>query len=197
MGKGDDTKRRILERATPLLNRHGYMSAPLSDIMRVTGMQKGGIYNHFASKEDLALEAFDYAIEVISQRITQALEGKTGAIERLRAAAGVFRAYADGAPFPGGCPLLNVAIESDDAHPALRRRARQTMDRWHGLFERIVARGIERGELRADVDPATVATVTIAALEGAVAMTNLHKDGTPMRRILAHLDSYFDRELRQ
>jgi hypothetical protein len=71
------------------------------------------------------------------------------------------------------------------------------MDRWQGMFERIVARGIERDELRADVDPATVATVIIAALEGAVAMTNLHKDGTPMRRVLAHLDRYFDRELKK
>lgn len=197
MGKGEDTRRMILERAASLLNRHGYLSAPLSDIMRVTGLQKGGIYNHFTSKEELALEAFDYAIETVAERFTQALEGKTGAVERLIAVIGVFRSYAGGdPPFVGGCPLLNVSVESDDAHPALRRRARETMDRWRGLLERIVQDGIKRGELRADVDPAEVAAVVIAALEGAVAMTNLYKDGHPLRRVIAHLEGYIHRELR-
>jgi len=29
--------------------------------MRATGLEKGGIYRHFSSKEAMAAEAFDYA----------------------------------------------------------------------------------------------------------------------------------------
>lgn len=196
MKKGEQTKQRILERTAPLLNRQGFLSAPMSDIMAVTGLQKGGIYNHFRSKEELALQAFDYAIGLVAQKIAKAIEGKTSAIERLISIVNVFRSYTDGEePIPGGCPLLNSAVESDDAHPALRQRARLTMDRWRGMLTRIVAKGIERGELRHDLDPERVADVIIAALEGAVAMSNLYKDPTPMRHVLDHLHEYVRRDL--
>ena len=55
---------------THALQRHG---ASLADIMRETGLEKGGIYNHFSSKEQLALESFDYAYGLIQQRVRQAL----------------------------------------------------------------------------------------------------------------------------
>ena len=194
MTKGEETKRRILERAAPLLNRHGFLNAPMSDIMAITGMQKGGIYNHFSSKEDLALQAFDYAVGLVTQKIRAALEGKSTALERLESILGVFRAYTDGEPLPGGCPLLNSAVESDDCHPALRKRARQTMDRWRETLVRIIGQGVAQGELRRGLDPRQVADVIIAALEGAVAMSNLYKDPEPMQRVVNHLSGYLKSE---
>ncbi|MHC5720487.1 MAG: TetR family transcriptional regulator, partial [Nostoc sp.] len=55
MSKGEETKSRILYQAAELFNQQGYAGSSMSDIMRVTGLQKGGIYNHFQSKDDLAL----------------------------------------------------------------------------------------------------------------------------------------------
>ena len=62
MSKGEQTRERILARSAQLFNRQGYSGSSLSDIMRETGLEKGGIYNHFSSKEQLALEAFDTPI---------------------------------------------------------------------------------------------------------------------------------------
>ena len=58
MSKGEQTKELILSQAAVVFNRQGYFGARLDDIMRATGLEKGGIYNHFASKDDLALQAF-------------------------------------------------------------------------------------------------------------------------------------------
>lgn len=69
MGKGTQTRAMILARVAPLFNKQGYFGASLSDIMQQTGLEKGGIYNHFKSKEQLALEAFDYAYAMLDQRI--------------------------------------------------------------------------------------------------------------------------------
>ena len=71
MSKGEQTRQRILERAAPLLNRQGYQSAPVSEIMRVTGLQKGGLYNHFESKEELALAAFDLLMERVNHKVLE------------------------------------------------------------------------------------------------------------------------------
>jgi len=51
----------IIRKAAPIFNQRGYDGAALSDLMKATGLEKGGIYRHFSSKEALAAEAFDYA----------------------------------------------------------------------------------------------------------------------------------------
>ena len=48
-----------MEAAAPIFNQHGYEGSSLNDLMEATGLKKGGIYRHFASKEELAAEAFD------------------------------------------------------------------------------------------------------------------------------------------
>ena len=63
MGKGQITKEAILEKAAAIFNKHGYAGSSLSELMRETGLQKGGIYNHFRSKEEIMLQAFDYSIK--------------------------------------------------------------------------------------------------------------------------------------
>jgi TetR/AcrR family transcriptional regulator, transcriptional repressor for nem operon len=75
MKKGETTKLDIIQRAAPIFNQHGYSGASISDIMRATGLQKGGIYNHFETKEQLAIESFHYAVRVSCQRYADALKG--------------------------------------------------------------------------------------------------------------------------
>ena len=190
MTKGEETRQRIIEQAAVHLNQRGYFSTAISEIMTVTGLQKGGIYNHFASKEDLALEVFDYAVDMVGKKLAAALQGKESAMDRLLALIGYFRGYSDDIPIAGGCPIMNCAIEGDDAHPALRDKAREAMDRFRKIFVRIIAKGIASGELRADINPDGATTFLIAALEGAVMLTNLYKDPAHMRRVIDQLTGY-------
>lgn len=190
MRKGEQTRELILARTAPVFNRLGYFGARLDDILRATGLEKGGIYNHFASKDDLALAAFDYSIDLIERRFERALDGRRNAIDRLLAIVSVFRDMVEDPPVEGGCPLLNTAIEADDAHPALRERARRAMDSWYQLTFRVVAKGTERGEIRPATDPHAVATVMISALEGAIMLSRLYGDPIYIRRTVEHLTGY-------
>ena len=192
MSKAQSTREKILQQSAALFNQQGYAGSSMSDIMRVTGLQKGGIYNHFKSKDELALEAFDFIFGQISQRYSDALKGKRHALDRLRAMIEVFRVYIDVDDFllKGGCPVLNTAIESDDTHPALRQKAQAAMSTWRNLIHRFVNKGIARQEIRADVDPEMVATVMISSLEGAVMMSKLYGDPIHIGRVIDHLDRY-------
>jgi len=192
MSKGEETRERILARSAQLFNRQGYFGASLADIMRETGLEKGGIYNHFSSKEQLALEAFDYAYGLVQQRIRQALAGKLNAIERLQAIVSVFQGIAEDPPVAGGCPILNTAIEADDANEVLRDRARAAMDDWRSTIQRIVNKGIERQEIRPGINVDEVATIFIATLEGAIMLSNLYKDPIHMNRAADHIVRYIE-----
>ncbi len=192
MSKGEQTRERILARSAQLFNLRGYSNSSLSDIMRETGLEKGGIYNHFASKEQLAVEAFDYATGLVQQRVRQALVEKRNAIERLLAIITVFQAMIEDPPVMGGCPILNLAIESDDANEVLRDRARAAMDNWRDTIHRIISRGIERQEIRPEVDADEVASIMIATLEGAIMLSNLYKDVVHIRRAARHMTRYIE-----
>jgi TetR/AcrR family transcriptional repressor of nem operon len=190
------TREHIVRQAAELFNRRGFSGASMADIMAATGLQKGGIYGHFRSKEELALEAFDFAVGQMAARFSAALEGKADAVERLRAIAGVFAEIPTNPPVPGGCPMMNASVENDDGNPAIRDRARAAMEGLRTLIRQTVRKGIARGEVRADVDGDRVATVMVATLEGGVMLSQLYKDASHARMAAEHVGAYLDGSVR-
>jgi len=83
MRKGEATRQRIVVRTADLLNTQGYLGTPVSEIMRVAGLQKGGIYRHFESRDALTLEAFEFAVARVRNRFLQAIEGRKTAKDKL------------------------------------------------------------------------------------------------------------------
>jgi TetR/AcrR family transcriptional regulator, transcriptional repressor for nem operon len=189
--KGERTRQRVIEAAAPVFNQRGYVGTSLTEVMEVAGLEKGGLYNHFASKDELALAAFEHNVDVVAGLIRGGLDGKRHAIDRLLALVDVYRRFVTDPPFPGGCPILNTAVDSDDTHPALRDRADASLRRLRDeTIARIVERGIERGEIRETVEPAAVATVLVAAIEGALMLSHVSGDPANMQRTADHLDDY-------
>lgn len=164
----------------------------MSDIMRATGLKKGGIYNHFANKDELALAALDFSVELVQNHYRRALRGKRQAIPRLQAVIEAFCSLMETPPVKGGCPLLNTAIDSDDTHPALRHRARQAMDMWHSLIHKIVALGVNHQQIQKLPTIDAMATVIIATLEGGLMMTQLYDDPVYLNRAKQHLLDFLE-----
>ncbi len=192
--KGEETRRRILEQAAPLLNRHGFQNAPVSEIMRATGLQKGGLYNHFASKEELALAAFDMIMERILARLYAVHARHTSPLAQLMAhieAVGLSDPVVD-----GGCPIANSMVESDDANPALRERVATLLARWRRYLTQVIASGIAQGEIRPDVNPDEFATYLIGSLEGAQLMSQFYGDRSYKARMTAQLLAHVNEKLR-
>jgi TetR/AcrR family transcriptional regulator, transcriptional repressor for nem operon len=175
MKKGEATRQRIVARTATLLNKQGYRSTPVSAIMEVAGLQKGGIYRHFESRNELTLEAFWYAVARMRDRLTGALKNRRSATDQLLALLEVAGNAPRDQAFGGGCPIMNLAIESDDADPKLRAAAREAMADLIGLFERIIAEGIKQGEF-AKVNARAQADLMVASLEGGMMLSNLYKD---------------------
>lgn len=189
MTKGEATRRRVVAQAAGLLNTRGYRSTPVSEIMRVTGLRKGGIYRHFDSRASLTLEAFQYAVGRMRDRLLRALEGPATATDALLALLDVFRGASRDEAFHGGCPIMNLAIESDDADPKLRSEARKAMTQLIGCFEQVITQGMRHGEFP-EGDARGRARLIVASLEGGVLLGNLYKDPAHMEAVVEHLAGY-------
>jgi TetR/AcrR family transcriptional regulator, transcriptional repressor for nem operon len=191
MNKGEITKERIIEAAAPVFNRNGYTGTSLSDLMEATGLQKGGIYRHFKSKEELAVAAFDYAWNVARQVRWFEVDKTPGAIAKLQKFVANFVERRTGT-VPGGCPVLNTAVDSDDGNPVLREHVRKALRQWVKRIRDIIAGGIEKQEIRKDVDPQAVATMLISSLEGAIMMTRLQESVQPLEQVRDYLNGFLE-----
>ena len=190
--KGMETRRRIVELAAPVFNRQGYVGASLRDLTDATGLERGGIYNHFGSKEQLALEAYDYALSRVTEGLARSQDGATDAVDRLQRMIRAFAKFARKPAIAGGCPIMNTAIEADDTHPELRDRARDSMTQWHRLIGRIVKDGVAAGELAAGTDPYALAALLTSSLEGALMLSRLYDDPAYTDRVVTHLSAHVD-----
>ena len=188
--KGTRTRDHIVASAAPLFNMKGFAGAAMSDIMAATGLEKGGLYRHFESKDALALAAFDHSLALVSHRLTAALAAGDTALERLDGFAHAFLANAQDPPIEGGCPMLNTAVDSDHAHPALRARARQALDYLQRRVAQVVREGLWTSELRPGTDPEAVATFVLSSLEGGTMLAGLYDDPAHLRRTVDQLTAY-------
>jgi AcrR family transcriptional regulator len=189
--KGERTRRRIVERAAVLFNTRGVAGASMADISDAAGLEKGGVYNHFASKDELALAAFDYAADIVLDRIETSTAATSGGWERLMAVVDVYRNVVEKPPLAGGCPLLNTAIEADDTSPALRARARSAFARWRAAIVDAVDEAAAAGDIRA-CNAEAVASMTIASIEGGVMLAKLYRDGAHIHRVADELVRYLE-----
>lgn len=188
--KGALTRQRILDQVGPIFNERGYQATTLADVMAATGLEKGGIYNHFGTKDDLAFAAYERNAGLQSDLIVERVRAGADAVERLVGVIDAFRAFAHNPPFPGGCPTLNTAVESSNVDPRLHDRAREQMARLLALIAGQARNGIERGQLRADVDPDALASLIAASIEGALLLHQLHDDVTHVDRVTDHLERH-------
>lgn len=195
MKKGEATRREIIEKAAPIFNQKGFEGASLSDLMRATGLEKGGIYRHFESKEQLAGEAFDYAWKTARERRLAGTEEIENSVDRLKQIVRNFREKREGL-VPGGCPLLNTAIDSDDGNVALRARVKQAMSGLLDRLEAIVGTGLERNEIRSGINPKELATLIVGTLEGSLMIGHLQKRDAPLAVACQHLEEYLEQTVR-
>ena len=170
--KGERTRQKIVETATVLFNQKGFTGCSMGDIVAASGLEKGTLYGHFSTKEELALLAFDYAWKKASDKRLRNVETVSNAVDKLRLH---INNYVKTPSFPGGCPLLNFAVDADDGNLALLTRVKKALKSWGGLLAKIVEDGQSVREINPEIDPHSIANLLISILEGATAVTRINK----------------------
>jgi AcrR family transcriptional regulator len=184
--KAERTKQFILETAAPIFNQKGISGANIDDVLEAAKLTKGCLYGHFESKEDLSLQVVNYMLEVNGSKLMAAIsKGKT-------AKSKVF-AYLDFYKDPlethikGGCPVMNIAVESDDNYPAIKQKIADTIRNGQELFVSVLNKGIDDGEFSNRLDSEGYAFKAVAAVEGALIMCRSMNTAKPMRGLIKSL----------
>jgi TetR/AcrR family transcriptional regulator, transcriptional repressor for nem operon len=190
--KGSKRRMAILASAAPIFNRRGFAGTSIADILEATALEKGGLYNHFASKEELAMEAFDYAYGQIEAYFTKALLAAAPGLARVRAHIDAFERYGERPVIDGGCVVMNACVEADDALPFLRERVSNAFRAMRGVVQRNLARAVDAGDLRSDVDVEQATDFIVATIEGAVLLARGLRSRAHSRNAYAALRAWLD-----
>jgi len=123
----ENTRRRIVQSARRLFNRHGFNGVSIDEIMAEAGLTRGGFYNHFGTKEEL------YA-EVVQQVLTcrDSNDASPASGTRPRSNGGEFiAAYLSQGHFEdrdNGCPLMALPSDVARGGEPVRRAYRQVLE---------------------------------------------------------------------
>lgn len=188
MRNPDLTKEKILVKSGILFNTQGYKATSISDITDATGLTKGAIYRHFKSKQVLERETLFHLSSIMFENLRGRIKAEQTAGDKLRAIYRYFESYISKPEVKGGCPLLNVAIEADDAHPLLRKEAVKILDILRDSVVAILKNGIKYHQIKKEIDVQFYGTLIIATLEGAIMMSKLRGNNDDIKRVIKHLE---------
>lgn len=193
MGKSVETRQSIIEQAAVIFNRNGYQRTSMSMLTNALGLTKGAIYGHFADKDALAVEAFRHSVRQVTERVREQLLVHGSPVDKLRAFARAFLDFYEDTVKMGGCPILNTATDSDDAHPQLHGEVSRVLAAWEERLVAMVDAAKESGEVRPDADGRLFATTFIALIEGGILMAKTFGDKSYLERTVEGINLLIER----
>ncbi|MCH2490234.1 MAG: TetR/AcrR family transcriptional regulator [Flavobacteriales bacterium] len=181
------TRQTILLESANLFNTQGYKATSISDITKATGLTKGAIYRHFESKQDLEQQALRELSKLMFQEIRMAIRNAPTFEQKFEAIFSFFEKNLNTSLYEGGCPLLNAAVEGDDANPLLRMQAFNMLGELKMGVATLIQNGIDFGQVKPTVDVDFYCTVVVATLEGGIMMSKLEGTDAAIKNCISHL----------
>ncbi len=195
MEKGKNTRELIIQKSGELFNTRGYHGSSMSDIMNATGLQKGGIYNHFKNKDEIAEAAFDFHYAQVLARFKESLANCQNSVQKLRAIIKVFQSILENPIVKGGCPIFNTGMDATDIHPSLQKRAKLAINTLVKYVEIKIEEGRIEGEFKTDVNASDTALLLVSTMEGAIMISRVNNSKTALTNAAELMNNYISTQL--
>ena len=167
----------------------GYRACSIEEIAEKAGVFKGSFYNHFASKEALAVESVRAYVSLALGLI--ALEGPPSALQRLRGHFEILSAIAGKARYEEGCLLANFSAETTDETPDLRAALVDGVEQWCRAIAEVIRQAQMSGEIGKHLKADLLARMLTNAWEGA----SVRSKATRNRQALDEFMKFYFEEL--
>ena len=175
-----NVREQLIEAGLKTLHLHGFNGCGVQDITDAARVPKGSFYNHFESKEALALEALERFWQNGAGRRELLCDTSLDPVERLRQ---YFRALADAVVrhnFQRGCLIGNFSTELSGQSKQVCDRLAEIYAAWSRAIESCVREAEKAGHVRPRLPAATVAAFLVNAWEGAVLRSKVERDKSPL-----------------
>lgn len=157
-------RQQILAAARRCFVREGFHATSMQQVIAEAGLSVGAVYRYFPSKSDLIVGIAQQMADGIEAQLTKIADAPDRSlVEVMEGAVGVV----DTNTGPDGILPLAIQVWAEaQRDPALAAMLSQIYGDIVGVYQRIAARAIARGELPADADAAAVGPALAALVVG-------------------------------
>lgn len=160
----DSKKQVIIQAAVEVLTEKGAAHTSMNDIIRASGISKGGVYHYFSSKDELLVGVIENFQEQHINYLELFPDESLPAYEKMTF---LITGHKDLLDQMGKYNLLFLDLFAQSARiPLLKETFHKSYGYFHQLIVAVVAQGIEDGEFQRDVDAASFASGLIGIFDG-------------------------------
>jgi AcrR family transcriptional regulator len=189
--KGIRTRRKIITESLQLFSVKGYYNTSVSDILMASGLTKGGLYGHFASKEDIWYAVYEEAVSIWKGIVFKGIRNNSDPLKRIeKFIENDMRDYLGTDVFEGGCFFLNMLVELSGQSASMSKQILRGFVRLSGLLRSWLQEADQKGMLREDLDLKEVSNFIIISLNGAAALYISSRDSNILDQTVQQLRFY-------
>jgi TetR/AcrR family transcriptional regulator, transcriptional repressor for nem operon len=176
-------REKLLNSAVNCFHTRGLKASTIEDIAKAADVFKGSFYNHFKSKQALAVEV----VKVYEKAFLAGLQAKgpPSALVRLRAHFEHMAGRLEKARFAKGCLLANFATEISETEAPLRRSIDAAFQRWFKSVAVLIRQAQSEGEVSRKLDADVMARFLVSAWEGTVTRLKVVQNRKPINEFFA------------
>jgi TetR/AcrR family transcriptional regulator, lmrAB and yxaGH operons repressor len=183
MGARSTTRQKMLLSSIDLLRERGAGGVTVDAVLSRSQSPRGSVYHHFPGGRGEIISA---ALTLAGDTITGIIEQATalGSVGALRRFGKMWNRLLLDSDFNTGCPVVSVAVGGSAVDQHLLPAVAEIFQDWHqALAEAMIADGVDTQRA------GRLATVTVAAIEGAIIVCRVQRSTTPLDGVLAELES--------
>lgn len=189
--KGNITRQNIIKTSMQLFSLKGYFHTSIADILRATGLTKGGLYGHFRCKEEIWYAVYDECVKIWRSIVLEGVGEIPDPVERIeRAIENSMKNYLGADLFAGGCFLLNSLAELSGQSSAMSAKVLEGFRKFSDLLCRWLGEAECKGMLKDGLDLCETANFIVIALNGAVPLYASSRDPAVWKQTISQLHLY-------
>ncbi len=190
-------KDRIIQESARLFSAKGFSSTSIKEILEAAGASKGGLYNHFKTKEELFSAVLSESRRIWREKNLAGLNDIASPVERIKKLLENYRdRYLLGSGnLPGGCIFIRVSVESaelGDQWPHLAEQINEGFDRLKSMIKGLLEQARDAGQLKYKTNTEDVADMIFSGMLGASVMYGVDRSTENLNRTINSLITYVE-----
>ncbi len=187
--KTESAKTVLIQAATDLFRRVGFLAATVDDVCAAAGVSKGAFFHHFESKEALAEACLRQWKDMVGVMVASApYQSMSDPVERLDGCMNFFIGLFEKPESIKSCLAGTTVQEISETHPKLRDAANECFVTSNRLLHGLITEAATHGGRQ--VDAASLAAMWTAGVQGALLLYKASQDDHVIRSTLTHIRDY-------
>lgn len=184
-------KDKIINVSLTLFSTNGFMNTSVSDVIAQAGTSKGGLYNHFKSKDQLFFAALSEARRIWREKNLHLLDEIDDPVEKIAQLLHNYQhRYLTAQDLPGGCIFVNLAVELNDQRPDLAKEVNEGFVRLKAMVKTFLDKAVKTGVITPSADTKSVTDMLVSGLMGACVLYTSDKSEENLDATLSALINY-------